>query len=233
MRTLILSLIFSLSVLHVLYPQPERKLIREGVREYEKQNYGDAEVSFRKALDKNQNSFPADYNIGNSLYKQNKFKEAGVQYESLQDKEPGKKELADIYHNIGNSYLEQQQYDKSIEAYKNSLKLRPSDEDTRYNLAYALQKLKQQQQQQNNQNDQQDKNKDQQKDKQDQNQDKQKDQEKKEENKDNQQEQPDDNLTKQEAEQMLQAIQNQEKQVQEKVEKQKAKTARIYNQKDW
>lgn len=235
MRSIIISVIFFFSIVFTSQSQQERKLIREGVKDYYKQKFSDAEVSFRKALDKNQNSFPADYNIGNSLYKQNKFKEAAGQFESLEKKEPGKKELADIYHNIGNSYFEQQQYEKSIEAYKNSLKLRPADEETRYNLAYALLKLKQQKQEQqrnnqNNKNDQQDKNKDQQNDKQDQ----QKDQEQNKENMNNQQQQQrEDNLTKQEAEQILQAIQNQEKQVQEKVELKKTKAARIYNQKDW
>jgi tetratricopeptide (TPR) repeat protein len=234
-----MAVIFSLFFIYQAFPQQERKLIREGVKEYEKQKFSDAEISFRKALDENQKSFPADYNIGNSLYKQNKFKEAAGQYESLQDKEPGKKELADIYHNIGNSYFEQQQYDKSIEAYKNSLKLRPADEDTRYNLAYSLLKLKQQQQQQQNQqnnqndkNDQQDKNGDQQKD-QDQKKDQQKDQDQNNENQNEQDQQPKNDMTKQEAEQILQAIQNQEKQVQEKVDLKKAKSARANNQKDW
>jgi tetratricopeptide (TPR) repeat protein len=210
--------------------QEERKLIREGIREYEKQKYSDAEIAFRKAHDKNEKSFPADFNTANSLYKQKKFQEAASEYQDLQKKGPDNDRMADLYHNIGNSFFEQQQYDKSIEAYKNSLKLRPSDENTRYNLAYALMKLREQQQ--NKQDDKSDRNNQDDQKKEDQ-QSKQ-NQDKNEQSK-NDQELPREknNITKQEAEQILQAIQNQEKEVNEKVEKNKTKAARDSNLKDW
>jgi len=228
MKSLVVTFILSFTLIYPVFTQQERKLVRDGVREYEKNKFSEAEISFRKALDKNQDSYAAEYNIGNSLYKQNKYKEATEQFDDLRKKEPGNEGLADLYHNIGNSFLEQQQYDKSIEAYKNSLRLRPTDEETRYNLAYAMLKLKEQEQNQDKKNEQENKDQDQQQD-----------QNKKEENKENQeqeqqqQQQQQDNLTKQEAEQILQAIQNQEKQVQEKVDLKKARAAKISNQKDW
>ena len=232
MKEFCLTSLILLFFVSSLEAQKERKLIREGVREYEKEKYGNAEISFRKALDKNQNSYPADYNVGNSLYKQNKYKEASEKFGDLSKKDVNKEQLSDVYHNLGNSYLQGKQYDKSIEAYKNSLRLRPDDEDTRYNLAYALSMLKQQQQQQQNQsknNQDQDKKDEQDNDKQDQ---QQKQDQKQDQQKQQQQEQKD-QLTKQEAEQILEAIQNQEKMVQEKVERQKAKAAKVYTDKDW
>jgi tetratricopeptide (TPR) repeat protein len=235
MRVFYLAGLISVFFVHSLEAQKDRKLIREGVREYEKEKYGNAEISFRKALDKNQKSYPADYNVGNSLYKQNKFKEASEKFTDLSKKDYSKEQLSDVYHNLGNSYMQEKQYDKSVEAYKNSLRLRPDDEDTRYNLAYALSMLKQQQQQQQNQNkDKQDQDK--KDDKNNDKQDEQKDQNKKEDQKQDkqqQQQQQKDQLTKQEAEQILEAIQNQEKKVQEKVEREKAKAAKVYTEKDW
>jgi Ca-activated chloride channel homolog len=231
MKSYILIIIYLLAIFNSALSQQERKLVREGIKEYEKQKFSEAEISFRKALDRNQDSYPADYNMANSLYKQKKFNDAAGQYQVLQKKEPGQDRMADLYHNLGNSFLEQQNYDKSIEAYKNSLKLRPSDEDTRYNLAYALLKLKEQQQNQNKEEDQdrQDNKDEQNKENQDQKQDQNED-----ENRKNEQEQEQKNeLTRQEAEQVLEAIQNQEKQVQEKLEREKAKSIRIPNQKDW
>ncbi len=223
-------IIFNVSL---LYSQQDRKLVREGVKEYNEKKYGDAEISFRKAFDKNKNSYPAEYNIANSIYKQNKYKESAEKYESLQQKEPDAEKLADVYHNLGNSFLKSQQYDKSIEAYKNSLRLRPDDNDTRYNLAYALSKLKQQQQQ--NQKSDKDQNKNDNKDQQNKkNQDQQKDQNNKDEKENQKEPQTQQNeLTKREAEQLLEAIQNQEKQVQEKIDKEKAKSAKVSNDKDW
>ena len=225
--------------------QKDRRLIREGVREYNKEKYGEAEISFKQALDQNEKSFPADYNVANSLYKQNKYKEAAEKYDLLSKKDAGKENLADVYHNLGNSFLEEKQYEKSIDAYKNSLKLRPQDEATRYNLAYAQAMLKKQQQQQdqkdNDQKDNKDK-KDQDK-KDDQKKDENKDQEKKndqeqdeknkDQEKDQNEQQPENELTKQEVEQILEAIQNQEKDVKEKVEKEKARTGKASLQKDW
>ena len=49
-------------------------------------------------------------------------------------------------HNMGNTLMKSNQYKEAVDAYKESLRINPQDQDTRYNLAYALEKLKQQQQ---------------------------------------------------------------------------------------
>lgn len=109
------------------------------------------------------------------------------------------------------------QYPQCIEAYKQSLRNNPHDDETRYNLALAQKMLKDQQQQQN-----QDK---QQEQKQDQKQDDQKDQNK-DQNED-QKKQPQQNqqqnkneMSKENAEQLLNAVMQDEKNVQDKVKKQ-------------
>ena len=145
-----------LGTLGVAWGQNERKVIRQGVRAYQDGDYSEAEVHFRKAGDMNQESFEAEFNTGAALYGQEKYEETVKQYETLVDQTEDLESMAHIYHNMGNSLLEAQKYKESIEAYKNSLKLNPGDQDTKYNLAYAKQKLQEQQQQEQENQDQQD-----------------------------------------------------------------------------
>jgi len=218
--------------------QNERKVIRDGVRAYENEEFGEAEVQFRKAENINQESYEAEFNTGAALYGQEKYKETVKQYQSLLDQTDDAGKTAQIWHNIGNSLLEARQYAPSIEAYKSSLRLNPSDEDTRYNLAYAKQKLNEQQQQ--NQDQEQDKDQEQQDQDKDKDQEQNKDQQDKEN--DQQQDQGEDQqdqqplpreISKEDAERMLKAIQQQEKDVKEKVDKKKAAAAKVKTEKDW
>ena len=203
-------------------------MVREGVKEYQDEKFNEAEVNFRKALDAKPELFEAEYNIANSLYKQKKFKESAGELDKLLQKSNNAEQRADIYHNLGNSHLMSQEYEKAIDAYKNSLRIRPEDEDSRYNLAYAMQMMKQQQQQnQEEQNKEQQENKDNKDDQQKQ------DQKNKEDQKKGEKEIPDQQLSQQETEQMLNAIQNQEKEVKEKVDKKKAVARPVATEKDW
>ena len=224
--------------------QNERKIIRDGVRAYEDEKYGEAEVQFRRAENINQESFEAEFNTGAALYNQEKYEETVTQYQSMLDYTPDSDKKAQIWHNIGNSLLEAQQYAPSIEAYKSSLRLNPADNDTRYNLAYAKQKLKEQQEQEQNQDqdkEQQDQDQDQDQDKDQQNQDQDQDKDQQEQDKDQQDQGQDEQeqqpvpreISKEDAERMLKAIQQQEKDVKEKVDKKKAAAAKVKTEKDW
>jgi len=238
---------FVLLILVVLsYGQNERKVIRDGIRAYEEGDFSEAEVQFRKAENINQESYEAEFNTGAALYGQEKFEETVKQYQSLLDQTDDEGNTAQIWHNIGNSLLEAQQYAPSIEAYKNSLRKNPDDDDTRYNLAYARQKLKEQQQEEQNQDQQdQDKEQDQQDQQQDQDQQQeqqdQQDQDKEQDQQDQQQDQDQQDqqeaapreISKEDAERMLNAIQQQEKDVKEKVDKKKAAAAKVKTEKDW
>ncbi len=204
--------------------QNDRKVNRDGIRAYEDGEYAEAEVQFRKAESINQESYEADFNTGAALYEQKKYEETVKQYQALLDQTDDKEKSAMIWHNIGNSLLEARQYAPSIEAYKNSLRKNPSDEDTRYNLAYAKQKLKEQQNQEQNQDQQE---KDQNQDQQDQ------DQDQEQQNQDQEQQTVPREISKEDAERMLNAIQQQEKDVKEKVDKKKAAAAKVKTEKDW
>ena len=104
--------------------QADKKYIRQGNREYEKNKFSESEISYRKAIDKNKQSPDAVFNIGDALYKQNKFEEAGKQFiENINMNEDKNKKSAGLY-NLGNSLLKANKVKESIEAYKGSLKLR-------------------------------------------------------------------------------------------------------------
>lgn len=104
---------------------------------YENGDYAQAETLYRKALKDSVTNFKLNFNLGNSLYKQDSMIAAAKQFENTLLLAETEAEKAASYHNIGNAYLKQKKYDKSIAAYKNSLRINPSDEDSRYNLAWA------------------------------------------------------------------------------------------------
>ncbi|GHT64293.1 hypothetical protein FACS189451_11810 [Bacteroidia bacterium] len=207
-----LSFIFVLSL--PAFSQKEvRKELRKGNNDYKKEKYTEAEIAYRKALEMNARSTDAAYNLGNALYKQSKFPEAMQQYEAALSREKDRGMAAADFHNVGNIFMSNKEYQKSVEAYKKALRLNPNDDETRYNLALAQKMLENQQQNQ-------DKNKDQ--DKQDQNKDDQQKQDQQQQDqqqdkKDQQQQQNPNQMQKENAEQILDAMMQNERNTQEKV----------------
>ena len=139
-----------------VFAQQEAPDVRRGNKQYTQQDFTAAEVDYRRALEKNANSFESHYNLGNALFKQDKYPEAQAEYQKaaqLLDNKSDKNRLAESYHNLGNALFAQQQYDKAVAAYQQSLRNNPKDNDTRYNLVKAMQMLQEQQQQQQQQDD--------------------------------------------------------------------------------
>lgn len=194
-----------------------RDYLRSGNKLYQDSLFVKAEVDYRKALDQDPKSADAMYNLGNALLMQQKAKEAMEQYEAASRVETDKAKLAQIYHNMGVIFQSSKQYPQCIEAYKQSLRRNPKDNETRYNLALAQKLLKDQQQQQQNQDQQQQKQDQQQDDKQQQQEKDRQDQQNK--NQQQQQQQQQDQMSKQNAEQLLNAVMQDEKNVQDKVKK--------------
>jgi tetratricopeptide (TPR) repeat protein len=114
--------------------------------------YQDAEISYRKGMAITKNFSKSNYNLANSLYRQEKYEDAGNSFKYIAEQKENDKSLrAKAYHNYGNSLLKQEKFKESIDAYKNALKLQPNDKETKYNLEYARQKMMRQQQQQQQQ----------------------------------------------------------------------------------
>ena len=213
----------------ILFAQKEASDVRRGNREYNKQNYTEAEVNYRRGLEKNKNGYEAHYNLGDALFKQDKYADAQAEFETaakMLDKKEDKTRYAKAMHNIGNCHFAQQQYDKAVAAYQESLRANPADNDTRYNLVKSMQMLQQQQQQ--NQQNQDQKQDQQQQQEQQQNQDQQQEQQ---EQQQQQQEQNDDQMDKETAEQILQALEQDEQDTQEKMQRQQGKKRRV--EKEW
>ena len=198
--------------------QGDRLLVRQGNKQFRAGNYAEAEVSYRKAVEKNPRNAQAHYNLGNALLGQRKDSAAVVQFENAAKQETNPMRKAQSYHNIGVICQGQKQYAQAIEAYKEALRNNPTDDETRYNL--ELCKRQQQQQQQQNQQNQQNKDNKDNKDKKDQKdkQDQQKQQDKKEQKQDQQQQQKQ-QMSRENAEQMLNAAIQEEKQTQERMKK--------------
>jgi Ca-activated chloride channel homolog len=243
MRTLVCLVVCCFSV-GVTVGQSVRSLVREGNGQYKDQKYSDAEVSYRKALEKEQDLVPGHFNLGNSLYKQDKADEAIKAYESALMKAESKETKAESYYNMGNAFMKGQRYQDALKSYIESLKLKPDDQDTKYNLSYALAKMREQQQQQNKNDKNKDDKQDQKKDQQNQDQQK-KDQEKQDQQKQNQQQQKQDQQTQQQkqqqgqekkmakadAERILDVLKNSEKDVQKKLRVRQG--VRAKTEKDW
>jgi len=220
--------------------QSTKNLIRKGNKLFEQQKYQDAEVKYRKALEKKPNYVKGKFNLGDAVYQEKNYKEAAKIFSELGEKTQTKEQKANSWYNLGNSLMQQKQYDKSVNAFIQALKQNPGDQDAKYNLVYARKMLKQQQkkkkQKQNkkNQKKKQGKNKknqDKKKQKQNQNQNK-KDQQKQQpkdqqgNQKKNGRHKPTQQISSKDAKRMLDALKNNEKKTLHKLQKQKAKAIR-------
>jgi tetratricopeptide (TPR) repeat protein len=226
------------------FSQAERKFVRQGNRQYEDKKYQEAEIQYRKALEKSPGSVAAGYNLGNSLYKQKQFDAAAQRYAELSGKQHTSQTLNSDYYNLGNALYKSGKYKECIDAYKNALRKMPGDMDAKHNLQLAMKKLEMQKQQQNKENQQnkQDKNKDN------------KDNKKPDDKKDDKQQQDKDNknqpsdnkqdqqqnkqnvngqISPQDAERILQALENEEKNVLRKVQDQQKQVKKVPVEKNW
>ena len=234
-RGLLRTTILSVFVMVPLFAgaQPTKKHIRQGNREYGKEKFQESEISYRRAVEGENRSADAIFNIGDALYKQNKFEEAAKHFtENINMNDDPEKKSAGLY-NLGNSLLQANKIKESIDAYKGSLKLDPDNLEAKYNLAYAQdllmeqQKQEQQQQQDNENQDKQEKN--------DQNQQKndQKNQDEKQDQQQEKQKAQEQSISREDAQRLLNSLANDEKNVQEKVKLAKAARERKLTVKNW
>ncbi|GGD17252.1 tetratricopeptide repeat protein [Flavobacterium orientale] len=247
-KQLILLFFFAASILSAQEEKKEKdKVLPKANKEFQNQKFKEAEAKYRISNSKDLSGSKAAYNLGNAIYRQDQSSEAKFAYSQALEKATTKQEKHKAFHNIGNVFMKEKQYGKAVEAYKNALRNNPSDEQTRYNYALAKEYLK------NNPEDPDDKgenDKEKSDDKKDENKEKQdqdnKDQDKKDQNeqgdnkKDNQDKeqkgqpkpQPS-GITKERLENLLEAVNKEEKKVQDKVNKEKIKASPVQTEKDW
>lgn len=151
-----------------------QEYVREAEKDLAENDFASAEAAYRKAIAKDPSNTVARYNMGNLYYNKEKVSQAKDRLKQASEVAGTKEEKHRIFHNLGNSFMKQKNYQQAVEAYKNALRNDPSDDETRYNLALAKEMLKKQQQNQdknkdkNKDNKNKDQNKDQNKDNKDQ-----------------------------------------------------------------
>lgn len=247
---LVLSMLLSVAL--TASAQIDRHDVRAGNRKFRKDNWKEADISYRKALVKDSTSVAANYNLANTLYRQENYEEAEKLMKKIGDNASASANAADYWYNTGDIAIAKKDWQGAVNAFKEALLKNPSDMDAKENYIYAKKMLENQQkngggkgdgqdnQDQNNQ-DQNNQNQDQNKNGQDQNKDQNNDQNNDGQNKDQNQNQNQNNdqgngnqqpqqgqqgqegkISPQQAQQMLRAIQAKEKETQDKVNKEKA-----------
>lgn len=222
--------------------QEKDKNLPKGNEDFQAKKYADAETEYRLSQAKFAKKAQSSYNLGTTIYKQKQSSEAKYQFQKAIVDAKTRPEKHKAFHNFGNTLMNEKNYQGAVEAYKNALRNDPSDEETRYNYALAKKMLKENPPKKDDKkDDKKDKNKDKDKkeDKKDEPKKDKKDDPKKDEGdkKDKQDEgqnpQPKPNdVSKQKIENLLNAVNNEEKKVQDKVKAQKVK-APVKNEKDW
>lgn len=232
---LVLSMLLSVAL--TASAQIDRHDVRAGNRKFRKDNWKEADISYRKALVKDSTSVAANYNLANTLYRQENYEEAEKLMKKIGDNAAASANAADYWYNTGDIAIAKKDWQGAVNAFKEALLKNPSDMDAKENYIYAKKMLENQQKNGGGNGDGQD-NQDQNKNGQDQNKDQNNDQNKDGQNKDQNQNQNQNNdqgngsqqpqqgqegkISPQQAQQMLRAIQAKEKETQDKVNKEKA-----------
>lgn len=139
LSVLLLTALFSSSVAGA-QSVTSRRAYRSAVK-YTKQNkMSDAEQRYRAALQADSTLIPARYGLAGTLYEQGKYDEAIAEYGRAAEAADNvsAEEAAALFHNVGDAFMKKKDYAKAAESFKQSLRLNPTDDETRYNLALAL-----------------------------------------------------------------------------------------------
>jgi tetratricopeptide (TPR) repeat protein len=221
----------------------ERTLVRKGNEFYQQKKYNEAAAAYQQALQKSPTFMPGTFNLGNTLIQQKKYDAARKVMDGAAKNTKDPALQSGARYNVGNTYMDEQQWQQAVDAYKQALRKNPQDGDAKYNLSYALAKLKQQQGgggKDKDKDKKDEKKDDQQKDKQ-QGKDEKKDdpskdgQDKKDQPKEgDQQQRPQpqpSKLSQQQADNLLKALQQDERKVQDKMQQGKAVPVKL--DKDW
>ena len=211
----------------MLFSQEKDKNLFNGNQSFTDKKYSDAEQEYRVTQSKKSpKKAVAGYNLGNSIYRQNQQGEAQIKYIQALETAKTKTEKHRIYHNLGNTFMLEKNYEAAVEAYKNALRNNPFDEETRYNYALAKKKKKENPPPKGGNNNKKPQPKNNKNDKGNSDKDNKKDQNKNDSPKPS-------GADKQRIDNILDAVNNAEKKIQDKVNEKKVKARPASNEKDW
>jgi Ca-activated chloride channel family protein len=132
MRVILLFILFSSGF---AFASPSQ--LKEGNRQFKNGNYDKAVDLYQDALIDTPYSSVLQFNLGDALAMKEDFPKADVSFtEAAKSANPLLKGAS--HYNRGNVLFAQGKWDEAVEAYKDSLRANPRDEDARYNLTVAL-----------------------------------------------------------------------------------------------
>ena len=140
----LLSCFVSLSAQQTKINKESNNLTLDGNIEYVEDNLIEAEALYRKSISKDSMNLAAKYNLGNSFYSNKLNEEALNQYRLSIKNSNDKSTLHKSYHNLGNLYMQSEDYQNAMDSFKNALLNNPEDDETRYNYVLAKELLKNQ-----------------------------------------------------------------------------------------
>ena len=76
--------------------QNKKNHLRNGNDLYEDSLFNDAEMKYRKSLEKDQDYFAASYNLADAIYKQERYEESANLFDALTDNTKTKNEKVKI-----------------------------------------------------------------------------------------------------------------------------------------
>ena len=121
-----------------------KEFLSEANYEMENDNFSLAEAAYREAIAINPEEDTGKYNLGIAYYDEemndvamSRFKQAAAVADTKSDKHK-------VFHNLGNTFMNEKLYKEAVESYKNALRNNPKDEETRYNYALAKELLEEQ-----------------------------------------------------------------------------------------
>src|SRR5690606_3611968 len=85
-------------------------LTYEANQELARDDFEDAEVSYRKAIAKNAENATARYNLGNAYYRRENLGEAFTRYKQAGETAGTPEEKHKAYHNLGNVFMKNKEY---------------------------------------------------------------------------------------------------------------------------
>lgn len=142
----IIAFIFSSSQ---LFGQLWRDSLEAARKAYDDEKYIEALKYYRSAQNNAPENIDFSDEIGQTAYKARQFEIAEKIYRQNANNKKSPQQQANSWHNVGNSLMKKEDYSGAVEAYKESLRLNPTDDETRYNLSEAIRKLKQTKQKEN------------------------------------------------------------------------------------
>ena len=124
-----------------------KRLTNSGRRDYAQGNHPEALKAFQQAAELRPNDPRTRFNLADALYKNGKFDEAEAHFRALGADAKSQFAPASRF-NLGNTLFQKKDHAGAVRAYRDALRLRPDDLETRRNLEMALREIQQQKQKQ-------------------------------------------------------------------------------------